>query len=115
MVTAQSWKDVKFAVDFARNNNVRLVIKNTGHDFMGKSIGAGSLSIWTHKLKEFEVIENYSAKGTPYNGPAAKIGAAWQVGDLYAELEKHGMVAMGGECAVSCLSSHQSEAIGLLT
>ncbi|KAL1960964.1 hypothetical protein VTO42DRAFT_4852 [Malbranchea cinnamomea] len=34
----------------------RLTIKNTGHDFSGKSAGAGSLSIWTHNLKDIEFI-----------------------------------------------------------
>lgn len=39
---------VQAAVNFARNKNVRLVVKNTGHDLSGKSLGAGSLSVWTH-------------------------------------------------------------------
>lgn len=39
---------VQAVVNFARNQNVRLVVKNTGHDLSGKSLGAGSLSVWTH-------------------------------------------------------------------
>jgi FAD/FMN-containing dehydrogenase len=40
--------DVQAAANFARSTNVRVIIKNTGHDFSGKSLGGGSLSIWTH-------------------------------------------------------------------
>jgi hypothetical protein len=36
---------IQLAVNFARNANLRLVVKNTGHDFNGKSSGAGALSI----------------------------------------------------------------------
>lgn len=43
---------VQLTINFARNNNIRLVVKNTGHDFSGKSGGAGALSIWTHNLKD---------------------------------------------------------------
>jgi hypothetical protein len=32
---------VQLAVNFARNNGVRFVIKNTSHDFLGKYLGAG--------------------------------------------------------------------------
>ncbi|KKY39953.1 putative fad-dependent isoamyl alcohol [Diaporthe ampelina] len=39
-------------IKFAKDNNIRLVIKNTGHDFAGKSTGAGSLSLWTHNMNE---------------------------------------------------------------
>ena len=35
----------------ARKHNIRLIIKNTGHDYMGRSVAPGSLSLWTHHLK----------------------------------------------------------------
>ena len=40
--------DIQAVVNFARSANVHLIIKNTGHDFSGKSLGGGSLSTWTH-------------------------------------------------------------------
>jgi hypothetical protein len=36
VVTARSGSDVKAAVDFARTKNIRLNIKSTGHDFLGR-------------------------------------------------------------------------------
>jgi hypothetical protein len=37
--------DIQAVINFARSTNVRLIFKNTGHDFSGKSLGGGSLSI----------------------------------------------------------------------
>ncbi|KAG8703845.1 hypothetical protein FRC08_002611 [Ceratobasidium sp. 394] len=50
-VAAQEASDVSKAVMFATKHKLRLVVKNTGHDFLGRSSAAGSLSIWTHQLK----------------------------------------------------------------
>jgi len=48
--------DIAAGVRFARKHNVRLVVRNTGHDFHGKSTGAGALAVWTHHLKDIEHI-----------------------------------------------------------
>jgi hypothetical protein len=36
VVNASTWQHVKEGVDFARNYNIRLIIKGTGHDFLGR-------------------------------------------------------------------------------
>jgi hypothetical protein len=48
VVNATNVAQIQSSVAFAKTNNIRIVIKNTGHDFLGKSLGAGALSIWTH-------------------------------------------------------------------
>lgn len=52
---------IQLGVNFARNLNLRLVVKNTGHDYIGKSSGAGALNIWTHNLKSIKFIENFQS------------------------------------------------------
>lgn len=89
---------VQLAVNFARNLNLRLVVHNTGHDFLGKSTGAGALSIWTRHMNRIKVIENYVSPS--YQGPAFKLGAGVQVVDLYEAAEREGYTAVGGECRV---------------
>lgn len=39
VIMAKTAAHIKAGVDFARENNVRLLIRNTGHDFMGRSTG----------------------------------------------------------------------------
>ncbi|RPA75184.1 FAD binding domain-containing protein [Ascobolus immersus RN42] len=99
VVKAQSVADVQAGVNFARERGVRLVIKNTGHDFMGKSTGAASLSIWTHLFKEIQIINNYNDPSTTYTGPAIRLGSGWQAGDIFKELDRIGRTIVAGECA----------------
>lgn len=94
-VTAVS--DIQLAVNFARNMGLRLVIKNTGHDFLGKSAGAGAVSIWTHNLKQIQYIPQYSAPGGQYTGPAFKVGVGVQAYEMYKAAKDKGLVVIGGE------------------
>ncbi|ORY59448.1 uncharacterized protein BCR38DRAFT_351380 [Pseudomassariella vexata] len=87
---------MQLAVNFARNQNLRLVIKNTGHDFLGRSSGAGALSVWTNHFKSIVFEESYTA--TDYSGPAIKIGAGVENKELYEAAEKFGVTAVGGLC-----------------
>ena len=93
--------DIQLAVNFARNTGVRLVVRNTGHDYVGKSTGAGSLSIWTHHLKEIDFIPAYSSSATSYTGPAIKMGAGVVGYELYDAADKFGVTALSGEGRVS--------------
>lgn len=90
-----SVSQIQLAVNFARNANLRLVVKNTGHDFNGRSAGAGALAVWTHHLKDIKLIEKYKSKS--YTGRAVKIGAGVQAFELYEAGKAQGFTAVGGE------------------
>jgi len=94
-VNASSVSQIQLAVNFARNTNLRLVIKNTGHDFGAKSTGMGSLSIWTHNLKDSKLYKEYKTEG--YSGPAAKFGAGVQVFEANAFAKENRITLIGGE------------------
>lgn len=75
-------------------------------------MGAGALSIWTHKLNDLRFYPDYSY-GT-YSGPAFKLGSGVETTDVYALAEANDVTAVGGECRVSRV--HRNEAIwGLRT
>ena len=82
-------------VNFARDNNVRLIVKNTGHDILGRSTGQGSLALWTHHLKDYNFFQYQSEK---YTGPAARIGAGVQVQELYEHASAQGFRVTAGGC-----------------
>ncbi|RYN57181.1 hypothetical protein AA0114_g2386 [Alternaria tenuissima] len=96
VVNASTTAQIQLALNFARNTGVRFVVRNTGHDFAGKSGGAGSLSVWTHGLKDIAFIENYESDD--YSGPAIKAGSGAQGFELYAAARDFGGTVMGGEC-----------------
>lgn len=94
-VNVSSVDQIQKTIAYAQKKNIRLVIRNTGHCFMGKSTGAGSLAIWTHFLKGMQFI-NYKSKS--YTGSAVKVMAGVQTGEIYAEAKKRGLMMVGGEC-----------------
>ncbi|KAJ2978300.1 hypothetical protein NUW58_g7538 [Xylaria curta] len=87
-IDVRNANDVAAGLAFAKKQNIRLVIKNSGHDFNGRSTGKGALSLWTHNLKSMEVIPAY--KASYYRGPAIKIGAGVQGGEAAAFASAHG-------------------------
>ena len=88
-------KSVVAGVQFAREKNIRLTVKNTGHDLLGRSMGKGSLALWTHNLKEISFVQHRSPS---YTGPAARLGAGVQVEELYEAAAANGYRAVGGSC-----------------
>lgn len=96
LLTRSKVAQIQLAINFARNLNLRFVVKNTGHDFAGRSSGAGAVSVWTHHLKDLAFYDTYTT--TNYSGPAVKAGSGIQGFELFAFADAHGMVAIGGEC-----------------
>jgi FAD/FMN-containing dehydrogenase len=73
----------------------RLKHTYTNTSYLGKSTGAGALSVWTHYLKGIEFF-NWSDEN--YNGKAIKMGAGVQGYEAMAAAQAQGLVAIGGEC-----------------
>ncbi|KAK1590108.1 FAD binding domain-containing protein [Colletotrichum navitas] len=92
-VNATGADDYVKTIKFAQDNNIRLVIRNTGHDYLGKSTGAGALALWTHHLKDMEVLDYKSAS---YTGKALKLGAGVQAGEAQSAAHAKGLVVVGG-------------------
>ncbi|KAG8728019.1 hypothetical protein FRC11_011944, partial [Ceratobasidium sp. 423] len=91
--------DVSKAVSFAKRYKLRLVIKNTGHDYLGRSSGEGSFSIWTHKLKGINFTDAFVPNGCSKDEtgvPAVTIGAAEQWIDVYRAANDHNVTVVGG-------------------
>ncbi|KAI1646707.1 FAD-binding domain-containing protein [Daldinia loculata] len=99
VITAQSKDHIKAGVDFARENNLRLIIRNTGHDFIGRSTGWGALIINTHSFQDIEFTTEYSGPGD-YKGGAVTIGAGVQGRALLtrAHAQNPPVTALTGEC-----------------
>ncbi|KAG4441556.1 hypothetical protein IFR05_002941 [Cadophora sp. M221] len=94
-VNVSTVDDVVAGVKFAAANNIRFVIRNTGHDFLGRSTGAGALSVWTRHLKGTE-FKQFSDKY--YTGSAVKVGAGIEGYEIVTAAAAEGLVVVGGEC-----------------
>ena len=99
-VLAESEADVQAAVSFAAAHNLRLVVKSTGHDWMGRSTSAGALLVWTHLLSKiaFEPAWTGSCGASEPALAAVTVGAGVQFRELYQAAQQQGRLVIGGTC-----------------
>jgi FAD/FMN-containing dehydrogenase len=100
-VAAESAADIAAAVDFARDQGIRLVIKGTGHDYLGRSSAPGSFLIWTHRMREITVHDAFTpagAKDGEPGVPAITVGAGTRWLEAYQALAGRGRYVQGGGC-----------------
>lgn len=95
----ESTQQIQEAVRFARRHNLRLVIRNTGHDLAGRSSAPDSFQIHTHRLQgiQFHSDMRLNGSNTPL-GPAVTVGAGVMMGNLYAQAALNGYMVLGGDC-----------------
>ncbi|HEY6428818.1 MAG TPA: FAD-binding oxidoreductase, partial [Acidimicrobiales bacterium] len=89
------------AVAFAREKGIRLVVKGTGHDYLGRSSAPDSLLIWTHRMPEITVHNTFRPSGAGESGPAVPavtVGAGVRWLEAYQALAPHGRYVQGGGC-----------------
>jgi FAD/FMN-containing dehydrogenase len=95
-VKATSHQDIIAALDLSKANNIRFVVRNTGHDFLGRSTGAGALAVWTQDLKDISFgawTDKY------YSGPSVIIGAGVLGYEVLEAAHAKGLSVVSGECA----------------
>lgn len=92
---ADSIADYQATLDFISKRNIRLVVRNTGHDYFGKSTGPGALALWTHYLKDIDLVDFQSSF---YTGKAFRLGAGVQVFEAYDAAAKANYTIVGGDC-----------------
>ena len=98
-VAAESAEDVAAAVRFARAHGVRLVVKGTGHDYLGRSNAPNSLLIWTHNMRDVTVQDDFRIAGGSGPGqPAISVGAGTRWLEAYEAATQHGRYVQGGGC-----------------
>jgi hypothetical protein len=95
-IDVRSIQDVQAGLEFAQSRNVRLVVKNSGHDFFGKSTGKGALSLWVNNLKSQTLITAYNS--SYYTGPAIRIEAGVQGDEAGSFASANGYRIVVGSC-----------------
>ncbi|PYH90944.1 FAD binding domain protein [Aspergillus ellipticus CBS 707.79] len=88
-VNASTVDDVQKTLKMAWDHDIRVVVRNTGHDYLGRSTGAGALAVWTHHMKDIQILD-YEARW--YNGSAIKVGAGVQIMEAMDAVHKEGLV-----------------------
>jgi hypothetical protein len=100
-VVAENAGDVAAAIQFARAHQLRLVVKGTGHDYLGRSNAADSLLVWTHRMRHIVVEDAFVPTSCPARAPvpAVSLGAGTRWLEAYQEVTgKHHRYVQGGGC-----------------
>lgn len=101
-VAAQTTDDVVAAVNFVRENNLRLVVKGGGHSYQGTSNAADSLLVWTRRMNAVILHDAFVGAGCkgqqePKQAVTIEAGAIW--GQAYdAVTTKGARYVQGGGC-----------------
>jgi hypothetical protein len=77
-VAAESGEDIAAGVNFAREHNLRLVVKGGGHSYQGTSSAPDSLLIWTRHMNDIVLHQDFvpqGCAGTVAAQPAVTMGA----------------------------------------
>ncbi|WP_076857723.1 FAD-binding oxidoreductase [Bradyrhizobium mercantei] len=99
-IAARNTADVVAAVNFARDNNLRLVIRGGGHSYLGTSSAPDSLMIWTRAMNDITLHDGFVPQGSedpPQPAVTVGAGAIWM--HVYNEVTtKSGRYVQGGGC-----------------
>src|ERR1700677_3805858 len=101
-VAARNADDIAAAVDFARDNHLRLVVKGGGHSYQGTSNAPDSLLIWTRHMHDATIQQDFvpsGCKSTHAPQPAVTVGSGTIWAQAYeAVTTKGGAYVQGGGC-----------------
>jgi FAD/FMN-containing dehydrogenase len=101
-VASAGTADVVAAVNFAREHNLRVVVKGGGHSYQGTSSAPDSLLIWTRAMKDIVLHDAFVPQGcagriAPQPAVTVGSGAIWM--HLYdAVTTQAGRYVQGGGC-----------------
>ncbi|THU86839.1 FAD-binding domain-containing protein [Dendrothele bispora CBS 962.96] len=98
-VNVSSIQDIVDSVKFASENNLRLVVKNTGHEVIGRTFGVGALELFTHNLKNLTIHESFVPSGAPEGTeavPAMTMGAGVDWNQAYNAAQAANQTVVGG-------------------
>ncbi|KXN89767.1 hypothetical protein AN958_05307 [Leucoagaricus sp. SymC.cos] len=95
-VDSRTIEDVQAAVRFVDQHNLRFVVKNTGHDYLGRSAGRDAFMIWTHHLKNISYDANFIPDSSDEAVPALTLGAGVQWWEAYAAAREQNRFILGG-------------------
>ncbi|KDQ50497.1 hypothetical protein JAAARDRAFT_63111 [Jaapia argillacea MUCL 33604] len=89
-------EDVAAAFKFSKAFGIPLIVKNTGHDYKGRSSAPHALGLWTHNLKDISYNPSFVPEGCTKASPGVTMGAGVQWGEAYPFAEAHSITLVGG-------------------
>jgi FAD/FMN-containing dehydrogenase len=91
--------DVRTALAFAREHDLRVTCRSSGHNTAGFSVGDDAMVIDTSRIRYVQISDDAGA-------PIARVGAGSDWGFVGKELDRHGLHVPGGGCERVCVAGY---------
>ncbi|KAJ8613319.1 hypothetical protein MRB53_037006 [Persea americana] len=97
-IDVRSVSDVQAGFAFAKQHSLPLVIKNTGHDWKGRSSAPNSLALWTHNIRPPMTLTRgfVPAACSAAAGDAITFGSGVGFVDVYEFAQANNVMMVGG-------------------
>jgi FAD/FMN-containing dehydrogenase len=107
MIRVQNASDVAAGLTFATERDIRVVIKSSGHDYLGRSTAAGALLLWMHDFAGSIVVDE-ALVTCPGDAPepAVHVPAGSNWGEVYTTLPAQWGVVGGSSRSVSACGGY---------
>ncbi|KAL5360470.1 FAD-binding domain-containing protein [Aspergillus floccosus] len=111
-INATTKDDLISGMEFARDNNIRFVVRNTGHDILGKSEGYSALQVWLKYMRDGITIDDTyhpsdQCTKSIWKGAAITISGGYVWSDVYKlAFPKNLIVVGGGDPTVGCIGGY---------
>jgi FAD/FMN-containing dehydrogenase len=109
-VVPETAAEVAAAINFAREKNLRLVVKGGAHSYLGQSNAPDSLMIWTRRLDSLALHDDFVPQGCAGRikpQPAVSVGSGAKFIQLYDFVTtRHGRYVQGGGCTSVGVGGH---------
>ncbi|KAF8432968.1 hypothetical protein L210DRAFT_3412981 [Boletus edulis BED1] len=93
-------RDASIVVKWATAHNIKLTVKNTGHDYLGRSAAPSTLQVNTHLMDNLSYVPEFVPQGS-YASPvtALTMGAGAQIYKIYNYAAEQNFTPAIGTCA----------------
>ncbi|CAE6465185.1 unnamed protein product, partial [Rhizoctonia solani] len=96
-ISVKTAADVTQGFAFSKRTGVPLSIKNTGHDYAGRSSAPGTLALWTNNVKYINYSATFVPEGCQQDGvPALTYGAGQDMESLFLYADSNNLTFIGG-------------------
>ncbi|KAJ7118501.1 FAD-binding domain-containing protein [Mycena crocata] len=110
-VEAETVADIQAPVKFASTHNLRVSIKASGHDLLGRSTGPNTLQIHTSKFKSITSTDAFFVNGQN-EGFASTLGSGVHAKDMFQQTKTNGRIAVSGGVATLCVAGGYVQGAG---
>lgn len=98
-IAIRNASDASIVMKWAVKNKVKLTVKNTGHDYLGRSAAPSTLQVNTHSMSDMSYVPEFVPQGsTAAPVSALTIGAGAQLYNIYDYAGKMNFSAVLGAC-----------------